>query len=946
MSEQDKAHTPEHAQAGAHSGLRLQFVHQDYQSRAVQAVVQAFDGQPMASAAFELQQTPGSVDYAPDGSISNRLLIAEAHMLQNVQKVQAAHGIAPVAELAVDGAADKRYCPHFTLEMETGTGKTYTFIKTMYELNKVYGFKKFVIVVPSVAIREGTMKNLAVTRSHFAQDYGRVPCVQILYDSSRLNDLRHFAQSDALSVLVINIDSFAKDANKINQQGERAFAPIEYIRAVNPIVIVDEPQNFETDLRQKALRALNPLCTIRYSATHKNSYNLLYSLNPVQAYDLGLVKQIEVDGVLGHDGHNQAFVELLAIEAKAKSMSARVRLDVNGKSGVLRKEMAIKPGDDLHDKSKGREAYREGYVLNDIRGDEIEFSGGRVLRLGERQDAMQDAVLRYQIERTVAAHFAKLKKLKPLGIKVLSLFFIDKVAHYRQYDEDGQPQPGKFALWFEEIFAQYAAKPQYQGLIAHPASEVHNGYFSGDKKGKGSQARTVWRDTGGNTAKDDDTYALIMREKERLLSLDEPLQFIFSHSALREGWDNPNVFQICTLNDTQSTLKKRQEIGRGLRLCVNRLGERVHDKAINILTVIANESYDSFARKLQAEIEEDSGIRFDGRVKNARQKVRVQRKQLSAEEQKLFDAIWQKINYQTRYSVKLDTSRLVAECVRALADRQQYPAVVKPKVLASKGKIVMDAEGVAGVASAVNEQEMDLPAVVPDVYAYIQSRVHISRASVYAILKGCGRLDELLVNPQAFLDMAVEAMRNTLQALQVEGIEYREVNGRRYEMTLFDPLETYLSSVYPQAEDSRTTPLSKTLMQAQPLDVHDEAVPFDCVLSESEVESRFARDCALDEQVRFFFKLPGSFKINTPLGTYNPDWAVVFEGDKRVYFVAETKSNTNEKDLRRDERLKIRCGEKHFALADGLRFQAVPDLQTLKQHGTSHQSGSASKLGM
>ena len=346
--------------------------------------------------------------------------------------------------------------------------------------------------------------------------------------------------------------------------------------------------------------------------------------------------------------------------------------------------------------------------------------------------------------------------------------------------------------------------------------------------------------------------------------------------------------------------------------------------------------------ELQAEIEEDSGIRFDGRVKNARQKVRVQRKQLSAEEQKLFDAIWQKINYQTRYSVKLDTSRLVAECAQALADRQQYPAVAKPKVLASKGKIVMDAEGVAGVASAVNEQEMDLPAVVPDVYAYIQSRVHISRASVYAILKGCGRLDELLVNPQAFLDMAVEAMRNTLQALQVEGIEYREVNGRRYEMTLFDPLETYLSSVYPQAEDSRTTPLSKTLMQAQPLDVHDEAVPFDCVLSESEVESRFARDCALDEQVRFFFKLPGSFKINTPLGTYNPDWAVVFAGDKRVYFVAETKSSTQGKNLRRDERLKIHCGKKHFAalgkeqhcaaLAQDVGFEAVPSLEVLKTY--------------
>ena len=926
MSEQTPSNAP---------GVRLQFTHQDYQNRAVQAVVQAFDGQPMHSTAFSLQQSPGSVQYAADGSIANRLWIAEAQMLRNVQKVQAANGLDPVAELAADRAANGKspgvFCPHFTLEMETGTGKTYTFIKTMYELNKVYGFKKFVIVVPSVAIREGTMKNLAITRSHFAQDYENVPCVPILYDSARLNDLRHFAQSDALSVLVINIDSFAKDGTKIKQQGERAFAPIEYIKAVNPIVIVDEPQNFETDIRQKALRDLSPLCTLRYSATHKNTYNLLYSLNPVQAYDLGLVKQIEVDGIDGQDGHNQAFVELVKIESKAKSITARLRVDVNSANGVLRKEVTLKPGEDLHDKSKGRDVYAEGYVLNDIRGDEVEFSGGRILRVGQRQDALQDAVMRYQIERTIKHHLDKLKKLKPLGIKVLSLFFIDKVAHYRQYDADGKAQPGKFALWFEEILAEYTRRPPYQGLIEQAASAVHNGYFSGDRKGKGSKAQTIWKDTGGHTAKDDDTYALIMRDKERLLSLDEPLQFIFSHSALREGWDNPNVFQICTLNDTHSTLKKRQEIGRGLRLCVNAQGERVHDKAINVLTVVANESYEDFAAQLQKEIEEDTGTSFAGRTKNARAKVRVARKELNAEEQELFEAIWQKINYQTRYSVKLDSQRLIADCVSALRDTQQYPSVQRPQVQASKAKIVMDAEGVSGVLSGTGQHAVRLPAVVPDVYAYIQSRVHISRASVFAILSGCGRLDELALNPQAFLDMAVQAMRNTLQALQVEGIEYREINGRRYEMTLFEPVQTYLSSVYPQGLDARTPPLHKTLMQAQPLEAADKAPAFDCVPSDSEVESRFARDCALDERVRFFFKLPGAFKIDTPLGCYNPDWAVVFEGDTRVYFVAETKFSTKEKDLRRDERLKIECGKKHFAARTSqvVTFKAVKNLQEL-----------------
>ncbi|MDO4795742.1 MAG: DEAD/DEAH box helicase family protein [Brachymonas sp.] len=917
-------------------GVRLQFTHQDYQARAVQAVVQAFDGQPMANTAFSLQQSPGSVQYAADGSIANRLWIAEAQMLQNVRKVQAANGIEPATELAADRAENGEslgvFCPHFTLEMETGTGKTYTFIKTLYELNKVYGFKKFVIVVPSVAIREGTMKNLAITRQHFAQDYGNVPCVPILYDSARLNDLRHFAQSDALSVLVINIDSFAKDGNKIKQQGERAFAPIEYIRAVNPIVIVDEPQNFETDIRQKALRDLNPLCTLRYSATHKNTHNLLYSLNPVQAYDLGLVKQIEVDGIEAQDGHNQAFVELVKIERKVRSVTARLRVDVNGKTGVLRKEVTLKPGENLHDKSGGREVYAEGYVLNDIRGDEVEFSGGRILRVGQRQDALQDAVMRYQIERTIKHHLDKLKKLKPLGVKVLSLFFIDKVAHYRQYDADGNAQPGKFAVWFEEIFSEYMRRPQYQGLMEPTASAVHNGYFSGDRKGKGDKAKTIWKDTGGHTAKDDDTYALIMRDKERLLSLEEPLQFIFSHSALREGWDNPNVFQICTLNDTHSTLKKRQEIGRGLRLCVNAQGERVHEKAINVLTVVANESYEDFARQLQTEIEEDTGASFAGRTKNARAKVRVARKALNPEEQALFEAIWQKINYQTRYSVKLDSKRLIADCIKTLGDRQQYPKVAPPKVISTLGDIHMDETGVAGVAKGVGQSDAGgaMPAVIPDVYAYIQSRVHISRASVFAILDGSGRLDELTVNPQAFLDMAVQAMRDTLQALQVEGIEYREINGRRYEMTLFEPVETYLSSVYPPGPDVRTPPLHKTLMQAQPLQAPDTTPAFDCVPSDSEVESRFARDCALDARVRFFFKLPGAFKIDTPLGRYNPDWAVVFDGDRRVYFVAETKSSAKEKDLRRDERLKIECGKRHFsACGGGVQFKAVDELRNL-----------------
>lgn len=919
--------------------MKLQFTHQDYQARAVDAVVKVFDGQPLAKSDFSLSGESASVEYAADGTIGNSLKVSEEQLLANVKKVQQGNSIEVSQELVASKSDNGKetFCPlNFSLEMETGTGKTYTFIRTMFELNKVYGFKKFLVVVPSVAIREGTMKNFEVTRSHFAADYSNVPCVPILYDSNRLNDLRHFAQSDALSVLVINIDSFTKDSNKINQKGERAFAPIEYIKATNPIVIVDEPQNFETDIRRRALMELNPLCTLRYSATHKNAYNLLYSLNPVQAYDLGLVKQIEVDGIQADASHNAAFVELLSIDAKPKGITAKVRIDANDGDGVKRKELTIKVEDDLYKKSNNRDVYAEGYIVNEFRVDdgEIEFSGGRVLRLGESQGGLSNDVMRFQIERTVASHFAKLKNLKPIGVKVLSLFFIDKVANYRAFDADGNPVPGKFSVWFEEAFNKYASKPQYKDLIPHPAGVVHDGYFSGDKKGKGAAAKTVWVDsTERGTKKDDDTYVLIMQDKERLLSADVPLQFIFSHSALREGWDNPNVFQICTLNETKSAMKKRQEIGRGLRLCVNKHGERVQDKRVNVLTVIPNESYEAFAKALQTEIEDETGVSFKNRVKNARAKARVKRRTLSPEEEALFKAIWQKISYQTRYSVELDTPKLIEACIKALSDLNQYPKVQAPKIRARKAKLVMQQDGVHGVETGIGTADAQVEAVaVPDVYAYIQNRVHLSRSSIFAILDGSGRLNELLINPQAFLDTAIAAIKGCLQELLVSGIKYHEINGRRYEMSLFDgEIEAYLSSVYPPANDDLTTPVSKTLLEAQPIDESKQAVgdAFPCVLSESDPESQFAHDCTLDERVKFFFKLPSDFKIPTPLGPYNPDWALVFENDQRIYFVAETKSSTVEADRRQKENLKIKCGHKHFDLADGVVYKDVTTLSSL-----------------
>lgn len=920
--------------------MKLQFTHQDFQTHAVQSVVQVFDGQPLAQSEFPLGSQRASVDYATDGSIGNKLHLKDEQLLANVQKVQKQNSIELSTKLVASTSSNKKetYCPYnFTIEMETGTGKTYTFIKTIYELNKQYGFKKFVIVVPSVAIREGTIKNLEITQSHFQADYNRTPFVPMLYDSNRLTQLRTFAQSDAISVLVINIDSFAKDSNKINQKGERAFAPIEYIKGVNPIVIVDEPQNFETDIRRKALMDLNPLCTIRYSATHRNPYNLLYSLNPVQAYDLGLVKQIEVDGVLADDSHNDAFIELLEIEQKPRGMTAKVRIDVNEKSGVKRKDIWIKVGDDLYAKSKQRDIYQHSYVLNEFLSDsKIMFSGGIVLQIGENQGGLTDDVMRYQIERTVAAHFAKLSLMQPKGIKVLTLFFIDKVANYRGYDEEGNPVPGKFAVWFKEAFEKYANLKHYKGLIPFSVDKVHNGYFSGDKKTIYTPFETLkMRSNATKTDVEGGAYNLIMKDKERLLSLEEPLQFIFSHSALREGWDNPNVFQICTLNETQSQLKKRQEIGRGLRLCVNQQGERVQDKQVNVLTVIPNESYESFARTLQQEIEDETGVTFENRVKNARAKARVSKRTLSTEEQDSFNVIWTKINYQTRYSVTLDTPELIKYCVQALKDSTQYPKVQAPKVRSSKAKILITDQGVQGVQTAIGESTADFKVkAIPDIYSYLQNRLHLSRSTLFAILDQSGRLDELLINPQTFLDTCIAAITRVLQNLLVKGIKYHKIDDRQYEMTLFEEIqETYQSSLYPPANDSSAPPLQKTILQAQTLDaenkVHGE--PYNCVLKDSKTESQFAKDCALDDRVQFFFKLPRRFKIETPLGAYTPDWAVVFKNDKRVYFVAETKSSTIEADRRTDENLKIKCGQKHFGLAtaEGVRYRVVTELQEL-----------------
>jgi type III restriction enzyme len=890
--------------------MKIQFDStQDYQWQAVKSVVDIFKGQPLVKGDFEVSFAAEETSIAFTGKgVKNNLVLNKAQVLKNIQTIQAENGIKPSEKLAPSVSDDKKtdFCPfNFTVEMETGTGKTYTFLRSIYELHKVYGFKKFVIVVPSVAIREGTVKNLQITHDHFQDLYGNPPINYVMYDRNNITALRNFATSNAIQILVINVDSFTKDNNVINTIQETGVKPIEYIQSTNPIVIIDEPQNFETDVRRQAVHHLNPLCTLRYSATHRNLYNLVYALNPVQAYDLGLVKQIEVDGITSDRNYNAAFIEYKGVQVGKKNLRAKLSIYVH-EGGVKQKDLVVNLGDDLFDLSNKRDIYKEGFILNSINAAEgtITFSNGIVVKEGETQGGLKDEVMKFQIERTVKWHFEKREKLKNKGIKVLSLFFIDRVANYRDYDSDGTPSKGKFAIWFEEAF--HKLKKQYPDLIPFEAEQVHNGYFSSDKTGKGKDKKAIWTDTKGTTAKDDDTYSLIMKEKERLLSMEEPLQFIFSHSALREGWDNPNVFQICTLNESKSDLKKRQEIGRGLRLPVNTEGVRVHDKNINILTIIANETYEDFSKALQNEIQEETSVDFKDRIKNARDKAIIQSNEDGTLENcPLLFEICEKIKYKTKYSVDYSTEALIRHSVEAI---KKMPLTKRPMLESKTTRLDYSDAGIEGKLTDISAKNTDdMRYAMPDVYGYIQNKIDITRQTIYDILIQSDRYDELDINPQMYLDNVVTCIQRTLNNLLVEGVCFEAINGQQYEMTLFkfEEIESYLSNLFKQIKKDNSR------LNYVPID--------------SNLERNGGKDYEVNESIKVFFNLPSGFKIPTPIGHYTPDWVVISEHNRKIYFVANTKGTLNKQFLQDVERIKTDCGPKHFALFKPLDFLPIFD---------------------
>lgn len=903
--------------------MKLQFEpNQQYQLDAVRAVVDVFAGQSKngdinmgGQGVLEIEGVQLSLEAT--SARGNTLNLSSQQIVNNVHTLQKHFGL-PLSDviseelatedgevmtteggepMLVSGYDHLTDGMNFSVEMETGTGKTYVYLRTIHELHEKYGWKKFIIVVPSVAIREGVLKNLEITREHFAELYSKPEMNYYVWDSKKTGQAREFATNDTLQIMVITIDSFAKSQNIMNKESDYG-RPLDYVKATNPVVIIDEPQNMETDVRKTAVASLNPLCTLRYSATHKHPYNMLYRLTPVDAYDRGLVKKIEVHSVLSEDSYNDAYISVIGLERSGKSrLFAKLELDTSDERGLQRRIVKVGPGEDLARITK-RSVY-EGYVIEAIDYVEraIEFSNGKVLYVGQKDENLHEEIMKRQIELTVEDHFEKQKKLSGENVKVLSLFFIDKVANYRTYT-DGGALKGKFAQWFEEVYEKIAAKPKYAGVMdGLRADEVHNGYFAADKNGNWKDSKDT-QGEGGKTKDDDGAYGLIMRDKERLLDMNEPLRFIFSHSALREGWDNPNVFNICTLNESSSEMKKRQEIGRGLRLPVNAEGERVRDESTNILTVVANESYADFSRKLQTEIEDETGISFAGRIKKRedRQTVKFQK---SRALDPAFKELWDKIKHKTTYRVNIDTTKLVDEVAREL----QEVTISRPQIAETKTMV----KKIGGSEFTTGESGFNTRAVhvkdmrIPNILEAVQGRTFVTRKLIFDVLDASEMFEQVAINPQQVIDEVSWAINRVKHRLAVDGIKY-EKTGESYSMELFEnkELESYLYDVAMRSGAVGVERQDKTI--------------YDYVTVDSEVEFNFMKSLEDNEDVKFYIKLPSWFKIDTPVGGYNPDWAVVFDGDERVYFVAETKGadDLHDNSISIDEKGKILSGRAHF----------------------------------
>jgi len=1009
--------------------MKLQFKHQKFQADAAKAVVDVFAGQPYLTPTYMIDRGAESARQLTDtdeeftGWANQKLIPAlnDEMILERIRKIQRANQIKPSDKL------EGRY--NLTIEMETGVGKTYTYIKTMYELNKAYGWSKFIVVVPSVAIREGVYKSFQITQEHFAEEYGK-KIRFFIYNSARLTEIDRFASDSNINVMIINSQAFnakGKDARRIYMKLDefRSRRPIDIIAKTNPVLIIDEPQSVEGKQTKERLKEFHPILTLRYSATHKSDsiYNMIYRLDALEAYNKKLVKKIAVKGISasGTTG-TEGFVFLESINVSGANPTATIRFDVKGKTGVRQVSRTVNEGFNLYDQSGQLEEYKNGYTVSriDARDDHIEFINGKKLFLGEIMGSIdEEQIRRIQIHETIVSHIERERQLFHKGIKVLSLFFIDEVAKYKQYDESGQPVNGIYADMFEEEYRAVIENYQLElgesddyirYLDSITAESTHAGYFSVDKKGKMTDGKI---DKKEKTSDDVSAYDLIMKNKELLLDRDpkrSPVRFIFSHSALREGWDNPNVFQICTLKQSTSEVRKRQEVGRGLRLCVNEdgdrmdtgvLGNEVHN--INVLTVIASESYDSFAKGLQSEIAEAVAYRpktvtadlfkgkeisddkgntqvidddlaqaiYEDMISNgyikrgqltdkyyedkANNEIKVAEEvadsapavieiiesiydekaiqpedarknniELKVDDKKLampeFKALWEKINSKSVYVVDFETEELIKNAINVLNSKLRVQKIFYKIESGSMEGIKSKEELEKGESMKKNESATETRAITAnksvkyDLVGKLVAETELTRKDIVRIMTGIepAVFEQYKYNPEEFILKSAQLINEQKATAIIEHITYHALDDR------------YGTEVF--TEPTIKGKLNVNAMKAQ-------KHLYDHIVYDSTNEHDFATELDTNKSVAVYVKLPNGFYISTPVGKYNPDWAIAFyEGEvKHIYFIAETKGSMSSMQLRDIEKGKIHCAKEHFKAisSDNVVYDVIDSYQSL-----------------
>lgn len=999
--------------------MKIQYRHQKFQADAAKAVVDVFAGQPYLTSTYMMDRGSGHYQIGFNEErdftgFSNQKIVpklSDQQILEQLNKIQRTNQIRPSDKLE---GRDNGY--NLTIEMETGVGKTYTYIKTMFELNKHYGWSKFIVIVPSVAIREGVYKSFEMTQEHFVEEYGK-KIRFFIYNSAHLTEIDRFASDNSINVMIINSQAFnakGKDARRIYMKLDefRSRRPIDIIAKTNPILIIDEPQSVEGKQTKERLKEFHPLLTLRYSATHKSDsiYNMVFQLDAMEAYNRRLVKKIAVKGITeSGTTATDSFIYLESINLSKSDPTATLQFEVKMASGAPKKKSRIvKIGDNLYDYSGGLEEYRNGFVVKQIDGrdNSVEFLNSIKIFAGDVIGAVdEDQLRRIQIRETILSHIQRERQLFYKGIKVLSLFFIDEVANYREYDAVNQPVNGKYAAMFEEEYEDVISSIQLaigedeyiKYLQSIPAAKTHAGYFSVDGKGKMVNSKVGRKET---TSDDVSAYELIMKNKELLLDRDparSPVRFIFSHSALREGWDNPNVFQICTLKQSGSDVRKRQEVGRGLRLCVNQNGERMDTNGlgndvhnINVLTVIASESYDTFVKGLQTELAEAvadrphaitvelfvgkvikdehgneqvidqdtaSAIHYDmivngyidrkgaltdkyyedkanGEIKVAEEvadsaasvldiidsiydarsmqpeNARGNNVELQVDEDKLampeFKALWSRINAKSVYVVDFDTKELIQKAIISLNSKLRVSQILfqvetgimdtiksKEELLFSES-FVKEESGNYGITMTANSN------VKYDLIGKLVDETGLTRKALVAILKGIqpSVFNQFRDNPEEFIVKAAALINDEKATTVIEHITY-------------DVLDDHYGT------DVFTDPIIKGRLGVNAMKTKKHL--YDHIVYDSTGERDFAADLDTNTNVAVYVKLPDGFYIATPVGHYNPDWAVAFyEGTvKHIYFVAETKGSMSSMQLRLIEQSKIHCAREHFKTISG-----------------------------